>query len=286
MNPLIDAPSLAQRLESEASIVLLDVRWALGDPKGAQHYAEAHVPGAVFVDLDHELADPATAERGRHPLPSVDRFETATRRWGITPSSLVVIYDNTGSLAASRAWWLLRAAGHAETLVLDGGLAAWSQAGLPLESGSVTPAPGPGLKLDTQNPWAGMATISQEQAGAWTSGSGKVLLDARAGERYRGEVEPVDPRPGHIPGALSAPTAGNLAADGRFGAAAALRERFEGLGVDPGTEVGAYCGSGVTAAHTVLALEIAGISAALYPGSYSQWSSNRMNEVATGDQPA
>jgi thiosulfate/3-mercaptopyruvate sulfurtransferase len=183
-----------------------------------------------------------------------------------------VAYDATGNLAAARAWWLLRDAGLPDVRLLDGGLAAWTAAGHPLETGAVTPEPGTATLAGGVLP-----TIDIDGAAAWPG----VLLDARAGERYRGEVEPVDPRAGHIPGAISAPTAENLAEDGTFRSADELRERFAGLGVRPGDKVAVYCGSGVTAAHTIAALRIAGIDAALYPGSWSQWSSHENRPVAT-----
>jgi thiosulfate/3-mercaptopyruvate sulfurtransferase len=194
------------------------------------------------------------------------------RAWGVNDGDPVVAYDATGNLAAARAWWLLRDAGLPDVRLLDGGLAAWTAAGHPLETGDVTPEPGTATLTGGALP-----TIDIDDAAAWPG----VLLDARAGERYRGEVEPVDPRAGHIPGAVSAPTSENLAEDGTFRSADELRERFAGLGVRPGDDVAVYCGSGVTAAHTIAALRIAGIDAALYPGSWSQWSSDENRPVAT-----
>ncbi len=257
--------------------VLLDVRWALGDPHGREHYRTGHLPGAVFVDLETELAAPPSAAAGRHPLPSVDSLQASARRWGIRSGSPVVAYDATGGLAAARAWWLLRWGGLADVRLLDGGLAAWVTAGGTLQTGDVVPALG-----DVVLTGGGMPVLTADEAAA-LPGRGGVLLDARAGERYRGEVEPVDPQAGHVPGAVSAPTAANLTPDGTF--RGDLAERFAVLGVQPGTPVGVYCGSGVTAAHEVAALAEAGVEAALWPGSWSQWSADPARPVATGPDP-
>jgi len=273
---LITAPELAAALAGPQPPAVLDVRWQLGGPPGAQEYAAGHIPGAHYLDLDTELASaPGGPHGGRHPLPDPQVLGAALRRAGVRADREVVVHDAANSTAAARAWWLLRWAGHRRVRVLDGGLAAWSAAGLaleqqpaPEEAGDFTPAPG------------ALPTLDADRAAALARGG--VLLDARAGERYRGEVEPVDPRAGHIPGALSAPTAENLRADGRFLPAAALAERFAALGVKDGSEVGVYCGSGVTAAHQLLALHLAGVDGALYPGSWSEWSSQSDRPVATG----
>jgi thiosulfate/3-mercaptopyruvate sulfurtransferase len=278
MGPLIDVAALDARLKSGQRTVLLDVRWKLGDPHGHQHYLEAHLPGALFVDLATELAAPARPERGRHPLPPLEQFQAAARRWGINEGDVVVAYDDSGNMSAARLWWMLRNAGFAEVYLLDGGLAAWRAAGLPVQGGTVQAVPGTITLRDGEMP-----AIDAAAAGSW-AGHG-VLLDARAGERYRGEFEPVDPRAGHIPGALSAPTTENVDASGRFLPADALRRRFAGLGASGDAPVAVYCGSGVNAAHEVAALELAGIRAALYPGSFSEWSNNLALPVATGSQP-
>ncbi|MDE8587944.1 sulfurtransferase [Arthrobacter sp. NQ4] len=278
MKPLIDVPGLEARLASGLRTVLLDVRWVLGDPHGQDHYLAEHLPGAVFVDLATELADPAVPDRGRHPLPSRDRFQESARRWGLRNGDVVVAYDDSGNMAAARLWWMLRDAGVREVYLLDGGLGAWRAAGLPREAGPVHPVPGD-VELGT-----GQMPVADAGAAATWPQSG-LLLDARAGERYRGEIEPVDPRAGHIPGAVSAPTAANLDQAGRFLAPAELRRRFESLGVQDGRPVAVYCGSGVTAAHEVAALELAGFSAALYPGSFSEWSNRPDLPVATGAEP-
>ncbi|MGO4187025.1 sulfurtransferase [Pseudarthrobacter sp. TAF60_1] len=275
---LMDVPGLQALLATGRHTVLLDVRWALGDPHGREHYLEGHLPGAVFVDLATELAAPAVPARGRHPLPPASEFQASARRWGINDGDVVVAYDNSGNTAAARAWWMLRSAGFPDVYLLDGGLAGWQGAGLPLESGAVDAVPG-----DVSFSGVGMPAIDLAAAAGW-AGSG-ILLDARAGERYRGEFEPVDPRAGHIPGALSAPTTENLDGAGRFLPASELRRRFEDLGIREAIPVAVYCGSGVTAAHEVAALEIAGFRAALYPGSFSEWSNNPDLPVATGTAP-
>jgi thiosulfate/3-mercaptopyruvate sulfurtransferase len=288
MEPLLDVAALEERRAGGLRTVLLDVRWALGDPLGHEHYLQGHLPGAVFVDLATELADPAVPERGRHPLPSPLKFQDAARRWGISEGDVVVAYDDSANMAAARLWWMLRNAGMAEVYLLDGGLAAWRAAGLPIEEGQVLPPPGDVTLTDGKMPVLDAAAVT-----AWMENErvpagpqpDRVLLDARAGERYRGEVEPIDPRAGHIPGAVSAPTAQNVGTDGRFLPPDELRRRFEALGITDDVEVGVYCGSGVTAAHEVAALELAGFRAALYPGSFSEWSSNPLLPVATGPGP-
>jgi thiosulfate/3-mercaptopyruvate sulfurtransferase len=296
-HPLVDVGSLASELADGTPPVLLDVRWRLGGPPGIDSYRAGHLPGAVFVDLDTDLAGPPGAG-GRHPLPDAAGFEAAMRRAGVRAGYPVVVYDDGDSTIAARAWWTLRYFGHDQVRVLDGGLRAWTAAGQPVTTeepgvtaGDFTAIPGNLPVLDA----AGAAALAR---------SG-VLLDARAGERYRGETEPVDPVAGHIPGARSAPTAGNVGADGRFLPPAQLRRRFAALGVpataEPGPAlgsptpaegrplatpaVGAYCGSGVTAAQEVLALALAGVPAALYVGSWSGWTADPGRPVATGPDP-
>lgn len=288
MQVLMGPGDLAERMAAGQRTVLLDVRWALGQTTGHRDYLAGHLPGAVYVDLETELAAPGSPEQGRHPLPEPRVFAAAVERWGLHPSDTVVVYDAVAGISAARAWWLLRDAGMDQVFLLDGGLQAWQEAGGELESGEVHPEPG------TWEPVPGaMPVIDADAAAAFAEGG--ILLDARAGERYRGEVEPVDPRPGHIPGALSASTAENLDATGRFLPVGALRSRFAGIdpslaggGDDGGTSglgapaVAVYCGSGVSAAHEIAALEAIGVRAALYPGSYSQFSSDPDREVATG----
>jgi thiosulfate/3-mercaptopyruvate sulfurtransferase len=275
---LIDARSLHHELLGPKPPAVLDVRWKLGDSDGHAHYAERHIPTAVYVDLETELAAPPSPEQGRHPLPELDALQDAARRWGIGQGQRVVVYDDLGGLSAARAWWLLRWAGVPDVRILDGALGAWLEAGLPVESGELSADPGDVVLESGRLP-----ALDADQA-AEIAHTG-VLLDARAGERYRGEQEPVDPRAGHIPGAVSTPTADNVNADGRFLDANTLRERFEAAGVDGGQPVGAYCGSGVTAAHLLAALRIAGFDAALYPGSWSAWSGDPARPVAVGPDP-
>ena len=255
---------------------VLDVRWKLGGPPGREEFERGHIPGAVYVDLDTELARHGAPTDGRHPLPDESDFQAAARRWGLNDGDSVVVYDDVSGTSAARAWWLLRHAGVRDVRVLDGGLAAWRDAGMPIETETVTPAPG-GIHLQ----FGALPTLDADGAAALTHDG--VLLDARAAERFRGEVEPVDPRPGHIPGAVSAPTTDNLDADGRMLPSDVLAARFAALGIRPETPVGVYCGSGVTAAHEALALVTAGFPMpSLYAGSYSAWSNGPERPVAGG----
>lgn len=276
MHPLITVDELAAHLDDPA-LVMLDVRWRLGGPSGRVDYAAGHLPGAHFVDLLIDLARPAD-EHGRHPLPSSGEFQQAMRRCGVAKDSSVVCYDDDDSTAAARAWWLLRYFGHERVRVLDGGYAAWLASGGPETAEQPDPAdtnfealPG---HLDN--------LTAPEAAALARSG---VLLDARARERYAGQSEPVDPVAGHIPGAVSAPTTDNVDADGRFLSRDVLRERFEGLGVRPDVPTAAYCGSGITAAHEVLALQLAGFDAGLYADSWSGWITDPSRPVATSARP-
>lgn len=254
---------------------LLDVRWRLGGPPAHRDYTLGHLPGAVFVDLDRDLAG-TPGDRGRHPLPEPTALEQALRRWGVRSGWPVVVYDEADATSAARAWWVLRWAGVEDVRVLDGGLRAWQAAGLPLSTEVPDPKPG-----DHVVRTGGMPVL--DAAGAARVARDGVLLDARSAERYRGENEPVDPVAGHIPGAVSAPTAENVRPDGRFRSPSQLRDRFAALGVgaDSGP-VGAYCGSGVTAAHEVLALAIADVPAALYVGSWSEWVTDPARPVVRG----
>jgi thiosulfate/3-mercaptopyruvate sulfurtransferase len=277
MTVIISAARLHSDLNSDRPPVLLDVRWQLGGPPGRPAYDEGHLPGAVFVDLETELAGPVAADLagGRHPLPDPEVFGAAMRRAGVSPGRPVVAYDGGQGWAAARAWWLLRWTGHPDVRVLDGGLPAWTGK---LTREAVTPKEGDFV------PRPGALPVLDARAAARLAREG-TLLDARAAERYRGEVEPIDPVAGHIPGAVSAPTTENAAADGRFREPAELADRFAGLGITEGTEVGVYCGSGVSGAHQVLALAVAGVDAALYPGSWSDWTADPGRPVATGSEP-
>ncbi|MFI5902834.1 sulfurtransferase [Streptomyces cyaneofuscatus] len=276
MKPIITASEYASESAGPRPPVLLDVRWQLGGPHGRPDYEAGHLPGAVFVDLDTELAGPA-GSGGRHPLPDPEAFGAVMRRAGVGQDTPVVVYDGGQGWAAARAWWLLRWTGHPDVRVLDGGLAAWTG---DLSTGIPDPAEG-----DFRPKPGALPTLDADAAAALARTG--LLLDARAAERYRGDVEPIDRVGGHIPGAVSAPTTANVAEDGRYLPAERLAERFTGLGAGKsGEPVGVYCGSGVSGAHEVLALEIAGIRAALYPGSWSEWSADPARPVATGPEPA
>ena len=272
---LVTPDELAAALASPEPPLVLDVRWRLDRPDGRPAFLEGHLPGAVYVDLDRELAAHGDPEDGRHPLPPIEALQEAARGWGLRRGRAVVVYDDLMNLSSARAWWLLRAAGVAEVRLLDGALAAWTASGRALETGETTPVLG-----DVELAYGALPVLDIDEAAALpTSG---VLLDARAPERYRGDVEPIDPRAGHIPGAVNAPTAGTVGADGRFLDGEDLRARFKALGVRPGAPVGVYCGSGVTAAAASVALTLAGFAPALYPGSWSQWSNTAGRPVATG----
>lgn len=282
MNALISASELASDLAGPNPPVVLDIRWQLSLATaagavpfdGRAAYEAGHIPGAVFVDLDAELAGKAGAA-GRHPLPDPEAFGAAMRAAGVSADRDVVVYDGGVGWAAARAWWLLGWTGHPSVRVLDGGLAAWSG---PLSSEVPAPAAG------TFVPAAGARSLLDADGAASLARTG-LLLDARAGERYRGDVEPIDPVGGHIPGAVSAPTTENVTESGEFRSAAELADRFKSLGANGSSEVGVYCGSGVSAAHQVLALAVAGIPAALYVGSWSEWSRDPSRPVAVGPDP-
>lgn len=272
--PLIDVATLCRNLAVSPPPVLLDVRWRLAGPPGLDAYRRGHLPGATYVDLDRELAGPP-GPGGRHPLPDAGMFQTAMRHAGVRPDRLVVVYDDADATAAARAWWTLRYFGHRQVKVLDGGYRAWLEHGLAVTAAEPIPEFG-----DFASQPGGLPVLDAD--GAASVARDGVLLDARAAERYRGEVEPVDPVAGHIPGAVSAPTLGNVGVDGRFLPPEVLRDRFAQVGATDAAEVGAYCGSGVTAAHEVLALTLAGIPAALYAGSWSNWIAEGSRPVATG----
>lgn len=271
---LITADELLARLADDGSTPrLLDVRWTLQKPDGRDDFAAGHVPGAIYVDLDTELAehsdhDPA---EGRHPLPSADAFQEQVRAWGIDQLTEVVVYDDNSSLGAARAWWLLQWAGMTAR-VLDGGLNAFIAAGGELATGASDPVRPSTVTITPDS----MPVIDADATSAWTG----ILLDARAGERFRGEVEPLDSQAGHIPGATSAPATENTA-EGKFLDEESLRSRFSDLGALD-QPVGVYCGSGVTACHNALALASLGIESSLYPASWSGWSSDPARQVATG----
>ncbi len=267
------------RFPDGGPVRVLDVRWRLDRPDGRSAYREGHIPGARYVDLDRELAAHGAPTDGRHPLPRIGDLQESARRWGIDDGDTVVVYDDVNNLSSARAWWLLRYAGLADVRLLDGALGAWTDEGLPLETGDAASPPPGSVTLSS----GALPTLSLDKVAGFAASS--LLLDARAAERYRGEVEPIDPRAGHIPGAVSTPTTENIDHDGKFRDATALRARFVSLGAEPGDEVGVYCGSGVTAAHEAVALMLAGFSPRVFPGSWSQWSNHPDLPVATGTDP-
>ena len=278
--PLVSAPQLAAELAGPAAPTLLDCRWELAGGADRSGYDRGHLPGAVFVDLDRDLSAPPGAVNvgppggaGRHPLPSAGAFQAAMRRAGVGQERPVVAHDQGQPGGAARAWWLLGWFGHPGVRVLDGGLPAWVAAGLPLSR--EVPDPGPG---DFTARAGGRPVL--DAAGAAELAAVGVLLDARAPARYQGREEPVDLVAGHIPGARNLPVT-DLPGDRDR-----LRELLEAMGVRDGVPVGAYCGSGVVAAHLVLALETAGVPASLYPGSWSDWITDPSRPVATGPSPA
>ncbi|MEU3274130.1 sulfurtransferase [Saccharomonospora sp. NPDC006951] len=281
MHPVISTTDLAALAAGEPSTLptVLDVRWRLGGPKGADSYRAGHLPGAVFVDLDTELAG-APGAGGRHPLPEAAALQRVLRAAGVRSGGTVVVYDDGDGSVAARAWWLLRWAGHERVAVLDGGYAVWLEEGRPIDTGVPSPEPG-----DIVVRPGGMPVLDADAA-AETARAG-VLLDARAPQRYRGETEPVDPRAGHIPGAVNAPFAAHTGVDGRWRTPSELSAHFADFGVTGDVPVGAYCGSGVTASSVVLALLLAGRSepAPLYPGSWSEWSADPGRPAVTGEEP-
>lgn len=262
-HPLLDPAGLEAWVEQPP--VLLDVRWQLGGPDQRPVYEAGHLPGAAYVDLETALADPPGAG-GRHPMPSTEAFEAAMRAAGVSGDSAVVVYDAGNSLAASRCWWLLRYFGHQDVRVLDGGYAAWSAAGLPVEAG-----PSPQRDGDFVAGAGAMWLLTAEDAGELARTG--LLLDGRPEPRFHGRQETMDPVAGHIPGAVSSPALANLRPDGRFLDPDDLALRFTALGLETHDEVGVYCGSGVQAAHLALAIEASGVQSAagVYIGSWSEW---------------
>jgi len=270
LGPIVDAGDLG-RLDA----ALCDVRWYLDGRSGREAYEAGHLPGAVFVDLDRDLTAPPSTTQGRHPLPTAEAFAAALGALGVDPDDAVVAYDDSGGMSAGRLVWMLRVLGQPAAL-LDGGIGAWDG---PLEAGSATRPP---VECPVR-PWPDGAFAGIEEVAA--AAAGGIVLDARAPERYRGEVEPVDPRAGHVPGARNAPFAANLGDGGRFRSPDDLRAHYEELGVGEAAGVVAYCGSGVSACHDLLAMEHAGLGRGrLYVGSWSQWSATG-RPAATGGEP-
>ncbi|WP_280152332.1 sulfurtransferase [Piscinibacter sp. XHJ-5] len=276
--PLISAQALRALLRRGHRLVVLDASFDLGDPAaGERLYREAHVPGARYVHLDRDLVGAKSGANGRHPLPTREAFAVTAGRLGITPETPVVVYDRQQGAYAARAWWMLRWLGHDEVAVLDGGWSAWQAAGG--QSDSAVPT----VDLAPPYPQASPLVAAIDAAGMAAQLGRVRLVDARAPERFRGEIEPLDKEPGHIPGATNRFFQDNLAADGRFKPADQLRAELEPLAPEPAGQVVHYCGSGVTACHNVLAMAIAGLGIGmLYPGSWSEWSADSARPIAKG----
>ena len=281
---LISAANLAERLvAAPASVVVFDCRFDLADTgAGEAAYAAGHIPGAQYLHLDRDLSGRKTGTNGRHPLPSRDALVATLADRGLRQGQQAVAYDAQGGAYAARLWWLLRWLGHDSIAVLDGGLQAWEAAGQP-------------LTIETQHPSRGdfraqaplESTVDAQAVFANLAARTRTVIDARAADRYRGENETIDPVGGHIPGALNRFFKDNLGADGRFKTGHELRETFSTLlaGTEPNRVI-LQCGSGVTACHNALAMEIAGLhGASLYPGSWSEWCADPSRPVATGPNP-
>ena len=277
--PLVSADWLRDALRTATPPVLIDTSFDLADTAaGERSYREAHLPGAHYLHLERDLSAPKTGRNGRHPLPARDDFAAVVGALGVTPATQVVVYDRQQGMYAARAWWMLRWLGHEAVALLDGGVAAWTASGGPLET--TAPVARPASPYPATTPRVG--TLSADELAARL---GRVrLIDARAPERFRGEVEPLDAQAGHIPGALNRFFKDNLAADGRFKPPAQLRAELEPLlGRQPVHQVVHQCGSGVTACHNLLAMEVAGLGTTmLYPGSWSEWSADPARPVARG----
>lgn len=279
MSPLVSVDDLAAELGTGAAVRLLDVRWRLDRAEGRPDYLAGHLPGAVYVDLERELARPGRPEQGRHPLPDLADLATAVKRWGVRAGERLVAYDDNDGVAASRAWWLLRRHG-LDIRVLDGGFRAWVSAGHRLER-SDRAAPWGDLEL--RDAHGGVASI-EDAALAPRRG---VLLDVRAPQHYRGQVGGIDPVPGHIPGAVNLPTVTHIAPNGLLRSPEEIRGALASVGIDAVTEVVVTCSSGIPSAHTALAVAVAGYpDVRVFVGSWSQWSRDSGRPVATGPLPA
>lgn len=272
MSALISADELNRRLASDTPPVLLDVRYQLLQPDGHDDYLAGHVPGAVYVPLEEELARHGAPEDGRHPLPTADVLQRAVQRWGVRSGDLVVVYDGGTTLASGRAWWLLRAVG-LDVRVLDGGYPAWVAFGGDIATDDVRPTPGDAVI------GALPAGISLDAAAEWPAHG--TLVDVRAAARFRGEVEPMDPIAGHIPGAVNLPAPAFFRPDGTFRGPDELATVWDNVAAQ--TEIAVYCGSGLTAAQAALAAEIAGRHAEVFVGSWSAWSNTPGVPIAVGE---
>ena len=280
---LVDVAAVAAHL-GDASWVLVDCRSVLGDPlEGPRRYAAGHLPGARYAHLDHDLSGPVTATSGRHPLPEPAALADRFGRWGIGDDTQVVAYDDAGGAYAARLWWLLRWLGHEQVGVLDGGVQAWVAAGHELVAGEPELRARHFTGAARDDVWLDSAEVLEVVEG----GARGLLVDARGAARFAGSEEPIDPVAGHIAGAINLPFTGNLGVDARFLPPAELAARYRAaLGARPPTEVIAYCGSGVTACHTLLAMEHAGLSGArLYAGSWSEWLRDPSRPLRTGATP-
>ncbi len=272
----ISAFDLAAELAGEHPVHVLDVRYRLDKPDGREDFAAGHIPGAVYVDLDKELAEHGAPELGRHPVPSVARLQKAARRWGVRKTDEIVIVDDFSMMGASRAWWLLDGAGFTNVRVLDGGMRAWREFGGEIETGAdVAPTPS---DVEVTSMHVG---LSVAEAAVWPQDG--TLVDVRAAERYRGETEPLDPIAGHVPGAVNLPAARYLTAQGTLRAPEEIRAAFAEVAGDG--PIALYCGSGITAAQAALAAASAGIDVELFPGSWSAWSNTPGAPIATGAEP-
>ncbi len=279
--PLVTAAWLRQHA-THRPLRIVDLRWSLTPPSGRERYEAGHLPGAIFLDLDADISAPRDAGPGRHPIPSGEQLARVLSAKGIGDGHVVVAYDDTGGSIAARLWWLFRHFGHdGSAAVLDGGVQAWVASGGSLTGDLPTFEPA----LWTANPARTDDVVDADFVDRARLDAEAVVLDVRAAERYRGEVEPIDPRAGHIPAARSAPWAGNLADDGVLLPVDQLQKRYARLGAQVGQRVAAYCGSGVTATQSILAMQLAGIPALLYEGSWSDWSSDRARPAATGPDP-
>ncbi len=279
---LVTTDWLAQHL-TDPAVRIVDVRWYLFDQTktGRGEYLRGHIPGATVMDLDTDLASPRGQGPGRHPLPTPERFAQVAGRAGIGAHTHVVAYDDRGAASAARLWWLLRYFGHPDVSLLDGGITQWTAEGRPLETS--VPALAPAFFIPHPHP---EMVVNADAVAALVRDPRALVLDVRAAERYEGKIEPIDPRAGHVPGAVSAPYTGNVHPDQTFLPPPQLRARFRQLGAENAEHVVSYCGSGVNACQNIFALHLAGFDGALlYEGSWSDWSSDSNRPMATGTQP-
>lgn len=279
MSPLVSVDDLAAEIEQGARVRLLDVRWRLDRAEGRPDYLAGHLPGAVYVDLERELARPGVPEHGRHPVPEPADLEAAARRWGLRSGDRLVAYDDNDGVAAARAWWLLRRHG-LDVRVLDGGFRAWVASGRRLERSDRAARAG---DIELVEPAGGVVDIDRAAVAPRLG----VLLDVRAPQHYRGQVAGADPVSGHIPGAVNLPTVAHIAPSGLLRSPDEIRAALAAVGIGPDTDVVLTCSSGIPSAHTALAFAVAGLpDPAIFVGSWSQWSRDAGRPVATGATPA